>query len=131
MRSGPLTSLLLPLHRIHTHALQVEATLSRALLRAGGTVVGGSLGLAVLAGEGLRHSPVGLQALVCALSFVVRTVAAAAAPRLRVIVNTPTQSVVVAWRCSLLSLAARLWRAPPVASYATCPSRSPAYTRNR
>jgi hypothetical protein len=49
----------------------VESTLSRVLLRAVGTVGGGALGLAVMMTPGLNHSPVGIMAVLCAVTFMV------------------------------------------------------------
>lgn len=53
---------------------QVESTLSRAAMRALGTVAGGSVALGVLLHGGLRASAVGVLAITCALGFLVRTV---------------------------------------------------------
>ncbi|GIL45430.1 hypothetical protein Vafri_2673 [Volvox africanus] len=49
---------------------RVESTFSRVALRAGGTLVGGALGLAVMMTPVLNHSRVGLMAIVCAATFL-------------------------------------------------------------
>ncbi|GFR43474.1 hypothetical protein Agub_g4558, partial [Astrephomene gubernaculifera] len=49
---------------------RVESTLSRTLQRVGGTVCGGAVGLLVLLAKPLARSPVGLMAVVCAVTFL-------------------------------------------------------------
>jgi hypothetical protein len=50
---------------------QVESTLSRSALRAGGTLAGGVLGLWVMLLQGWAQSPVGLLAVVTLVAFLV------------------------------------------------------------
>ncbi|GLI64196.1 hypothetical protein VaNZ11_007388 [Volvox africanus] len=49
---------------------RVESTFSRVALRAGGTLVGGALGLAVMMTPALNHNPAGIMTIVCAATFL-------------------------------------------------------------
>ncbi|GIL72253.1 hypothetical protein Vretifemale_2627 [Volvox reticuliferus] len=49
---------------------RVESTFSRVALRAGGTLLGGALGLAVMMTPALNHSPAAILVIVCAATFL-------------------------------------------------------------